>query len=706
MKKYLFASILILLMAASYGQSKPKQKENETPPTQKEMEDMMKEVQKAMDEMSPEDKKLMEGMGVTLPSTKNIPDFSDKQLQQGANEASRLVPEKDLARIASISKIPLTTSSLSAFLSAMHTKVVAQLKPDSKSRGEEIYNQIKTEHNSAAETGNAAVGLWMMGRVELALFVLGKSCLDDPSNSNNLNNYAAMVSMAGAEQLSIPLLDNLNRRFPKNSTILNNIGQAWFGLGDVAKAENYLDSTIRIYAYHPQANFTKSFIEESKGNKQAAIASVKRSIKSGYSTEKENRLYKLGYDLDSKDIYWDKPMPQDPMGLEKFKWPDLPLNVDESQVLEKEWSAFNESCKNEIAELSAQQAKLEEAWATISQARTQHLMEASHKGQYASLFPPLANKAMQKLKYLIDDNDGHISFSYQNKTDAISKANSKADDLEAILENQIITLNKNYEEQFGEGKSNPFDAACGDYNKATNAFLAAANVPIQQTKNDYLKFLRRNLNDQIYYDQYTMWPEEFELAKVIAKIKWLTAISGGGGVFKTKSNYCLNKEDLKPGKFKLQEFDDVHCEYHSELKLPVGKISVDCSRVTSELDLKIIKFGLKQNMEKETFGDQFMSGSVEIGTGISEGFNSNLLKAEASIGAAMRAEFDRTGLTDVIVKTQAGVSLGTKFIEDGSMAGVGVSDLSVDVGVKGQISLISGKSSVESTGLLDGVLKK
>jgi len=72
----------------------------------------------------------------------------------------------------------------------------------------------------------------------------------------------------------------------------------------------------------------------------------------------------------------------------------------------------------------------------------------------------------------------------------------------------------------------------------------------------------------------------------------------------------------------------------------------------------------------------------------------------------LRAEFDHTGLTDVVTKTEVGVSLGTDIIDGGSMSGAGVSDLSVDVGVNGQISLVSGKSSVESTGLLDGVFKK
>lgn len=376
-KIILIALSILLLISNTHAQSKPKEKA----PAGNEMEEMMKAAQKELDNLSPEDKKAMQEMGVNMPSMKTIPKLTDPLLQNGNESNERIVPQKDDARIASISKTPLTNVALPGFLSETHKKVVMLLKQQSQAKGEEIYQLIKAQHNSAAETGNTAAGLWMMGKAELAIYVMGKSCVDDPSNTNNLNNYASMLSMAGAEQLSIPILNNLNKRFPKNSTILNNIGQAWFGLGDIDKSKTYLDSTIRIYAYHPQANFTKSFIEESKGNKQAAIEAAKCSIKSGYSNEKENRLYKLGYDLDSKDLYWDKPMPQDPLGMEKFKWPGFPTNVNQSEVLEKEWDAFKSVCRKELENLNGQQKKLEEAWAAIRQVRSQQLLKAGPKGK-------------------------------------------------------------------------------------------------------------------------------------------------------------------------------------------------------------------------------------------------------------------------------------------------------------------------------------
>ena len=135
-------------------------------------------------------------------------------------------------------------------------------------------------------------------------------------------------------------------------------------------------------------------------------------------------------------------------------------------------------------------------------------------------------------------------------------------------------------------------------------------------------------------------------------------------------------DDLEQKPFKLQAFDDVHCEYHSELSTPVGTIRADCTRLTTTLDLKFIKLGLKQDMDKNNFNDQFMNCTVEVGAGVAVGAKHlGPIKAELSVGGSIAVEIDRTGITDVIVKGTAGVSVGTDVINDGSAAGLGVKDL-------------------------------
>jgi len=122
MKKILFVFVFLLSMSATFAQPGKKPAAKDKPPTQKEMEDMMKEMQKAMDEMSPEDKKAMDSMGIKMPTMSSIPKVSDKQLADAWEQENQLVPKKNPAKIATIPATP-TVAALPAFLSKIHAAV-------------------------------------------------------------------------------------------------------------------------------------------------------------------------------------------------------------------------------------------------------------------------------------------------------------------------------------------------------------------------------------------------------------------------------------------------------------------------------------------------------------------------------------------------------------------------------------------------------
>jgi tetratricopeptide (TPR) repeat protein len=441
MKKYLLAPVLLLVMGIAFAQVKPKPKEKEKPPTQKEMDDMMKEMQKAMEEISPEDKKMMDSMGIKMPSLKNVPKMSDKQLADAWEDENRIVPKKDVVRIAAIPK-NITDGRMGAYITSVQNKAAALLKPEVKNMADKIYSYIKSKSKNSSEAGNMATGLWIAGKPEMAYYTLGIICANDPANTDNLSNYASMLSMLGAQQFAIPVLNNLNAKFPNNSTLLNNLGQAWFGLGEISNAEKYLDSAIRVYAYHPQANYTKSFIEESKGNTAAATEAVKRSIKKSYSMEKENRLQKLGYKLKDDDLNWDFPMPQDPLGLEKFKWPGYPKNVAESEVLENEWGAFKAACKNKLEELKIKEKKAEAVLIAFNEQLTKQLIQSGNKGLMVDPMPRFAPKAIVKLKYLVEGKDGSLEHNYKTKGEALANAYVQLSLFEKTFSNQLEIFKK------------------------------------------------------------------------------------------------------------------------------------------------------------------------------------------------------------------------------------------------------------------------
>lgn len=681
MKKHFLLPVLLLIMAAAFAQPKSKQKEKEKPPTQKELQDMMKEMQQGMNDMSPEDKKMMDSMGIKMPDVKSIQKsvagISDAQLKKAMEDDNRIVPVKDAIRINTALATTLTESAIAAHVDKVHTTVLSKMKPGVKAEADKLLQQ---GHVQNSNLGKTAVFLWISGKPMHALYVAGLACKESPADADNINNYAAFLTMAGAEQSALPLLMNLNKRYPNNSSILNNICQAWFGLGDVDRANKYADSTIRICAYHPQANLTKCFIEESKGHTAEAIAAAKRSIKRSYSPEKENKLKKLGYKLKPADIDWDKPMPQDPMGLSKFTSPAYPANVEQSKPLENVWKAFKESCNDELTALNAKRAQLEVIFQQQSQARMQQVMRESQQGKMVALVPPSAAKAVIKLRPLVAEDEGNMAFVFAKDMEPLLNAYKKAGEKEEVLRTQQKAIDKKYEDQIGEGKPNPLAAICADENAIRNEFLRV-NSDLETAFKQYQQAAQRKISNLLYYCQYTQWPEEFELAKVNAQIAWLRIIADQKVMFKDKSSWCPNGQS-KPGKKdSLQHFDDVACKYTSTLDLGLGEITSQCSRTIVKLSLPGVDFNMKQDIET----DRIISGSVMVGVSKSLGATRGPIGAEIEATAGVEVEFDNSGVTDV--SAVAGLNA--------NVAGQTVA------GVEGRVSVNSGPS-VSGKGLLGG----
>ena len=672
----LLSVLFFLLPSGLLAQTKPKPKEK--PPTQKEMAEMMEEMQGAMDDMSPEDKRAMDSMGIKMPDTKSIQKsmsgVTDAQLKKAYEDESRIVPQKDAARINSALSVILSAAMMSAYIAKTQQAVLAILSPEAKATGAKIYQQAKSVNKSVA---NTAVGLWMDGKPTLALYIMGEACKAEPANALNLNNYAAFLTMCGAEQLALPILNNLNKRYPKNSSILNNITQAWLGLGDIERADKYADSAIRMYAYHPQANMAKCLIEESKGNIPAAIAAAKKSISKAYSNEKENKLKKLGYDLKAEDLNWDRPMPQDALGLGNFTWPEFPLDVEQNKLLEKEWKDFKNECQQKINELKIKQEKIEQEYLTISGLRIQQLLKAGQNGQYIQPLPGYAAKAIKKLGPGVNDVNGNMSFVFAKELEPLTKALLAAGEHETILSVKQKLLDEKYEDQIGEGRANPLEAICKDENAIRTEFLAETNGKLQSAYRSYFNYVRRRSSDLLYYYQYTLWPEQFELAKVNAQISWLTQIKDQRVFFKDKSSWCKDiPKTKKPGQ--LQNFDDVHCDYVSTMNLGIYKITSSCSNLIGEFDFGGVEINVTDNVETGRY-----SGSAMIGAG--KGFEG---PAGAGLEASIKAlvEWDNTGITD------AGAIAGV----EGNVHGVTVAGADVKVTVNSGVST-TGK------GILQGI---
>lgn len=693
MKKCFFIVTVLLFSVQLYAQpGKKPAKEKEKAPTQKEMEDALKEAQSMLDQMSPEDKKMMDSMGIKMPdlkkTAKSVSGVTDKQLADAYDLENRIVPKRDDARIAAVSKTPVSAGNAASYISGVNNKLFALLWASSKSLGDKMYSQLKASGKNSDAIGNVATGLWMLGRIQTALYIMGKICAEDPANTDNLANYASMLSMCGLQESAIPLLSFLNTKFPGNSTLLNNLGQAWFGLGDMDKATKYLDSTIRICAYHPQANMTKSFIEEEKGHTPEAVTLVKQAIKFSYSIGKEERLRKLGYKLTTDDVDLPPSPKPDPLNLGGFVTPAFPKSVDDCIALKPVWEDFRQSLEaaeqridKQLKDAMKTAADMQQKRINDSKSMVQASMAAGKPQGSLNLVPLLSAEGLLKINKAHDE--------YQNKLEAWSKkwaAFVSGDGLK--LKNDydaaMTKLHEADDEQTGEGKPNK--DFCPQYKETSDKFLNAYNTKLEQLFKERLLFTKVFYNDYTRWDLYADWPEQFEVKKLTFKKDWLGALAATDPKdFILITQYkCAKKTSQKGGQ--LADFDDVACQYHSELNLIFGKIKTDCSRMTSEIDAGFIKMGLKQDMDKETFGDQFMNFNVEVGAQVGKTIKTGPLSVGASVGGRFGVEIDRDGISDVY--TTGGVS-----------ATAGVMGVSVDAGVEGKVSLVSGKGSIYGTGI-------
>ncbi len=658
---------VFLLISNTLAQTKPKEKA----PAGNDIDQMMKDAQKELDNMSPEDKKAIEDMGVKMPSMNNIPKATDQQLQNANNETASIVPKKDVARITIATSTIISDAGMAAHIDKIQTLVSNKMKPEYKARAEEIYQLLNQNNTSPAAQGQTAIAFLMEGKPMLAMYLLGKACKKLP-DADNLNNYAAVLTNFGAEQLALPILINLNNHYPQNSTILNNIGQAWFGLGDIEKANEFIDKAIRIYAFHPQANFTKCLIEESKGHIPEAVEAAKKSIKYGYSNKKADKLEKLGYKLKSEDLDWYPPLPHDELGLTKFKWPAYPKNVEESKLLEPAWDKFKEECNNKINELQSQQATLEIQMMDQQQIRATQLLQTIQTGFQATLFPEMANKAIVKLGPTVKSIEAVTNYVFANEFQPVLKANEKIEELKMIEDADLTVFRKKYEDKFGDGKSNPFTAACKDENEIKNNFLNEANTLMGQRERVYLNYTSSQIDNLLYYRKYTQWPDEYEWTTVVAQISWLTQISSQVVMFRSESNYCQYavKED-KPKLDSLQNFDDVACKYISTVDLGCYKITSQCSRLIGEFNCGGIEIKMKQNDETDRF-----SGSVYVGASKSVSVGKGPVSAEAELTAAVGVELSDNGKTDLVGKVGANINVAGQTV----------------VGVEGRAGVNSGPS--------------
>lgn len=698
--------MLMLLLLCSFSSTAQKKPVKKDPlPTQQEM----KEMEDAFNNMSPEEKRFMDSMGIKMPSVKQMNNMADFAMANSNSAAELLVPKRDAVRIASISKLPLTKTALPVYMQSVHQKLQSRFPSSMILKADELYKSIKSKYGSTMAVANAAVGFWAFGKAAPALLLLSRACADDPANDNHLNNFAAMLSMSGGEQIALPLLNYLNKQYPQNSTILNNIAHAWFGLGDVPMASKYIDSTIRICAWHPQANQIKAAIAESKGNKTEAIKALKQSISRMHTPEKERALNNLEYELKSEDILWGPRNAPDQLGLSKFEFPSFPKSVEECEDAETFWQGMRKELNIRMASLKAEHEVLLNAFNEALETRMQHDRNAPQTGATTSaMFGYVVPKAVIKLRPSVDalmELEVKAPFGL-----AIIALKDTIRLYEEIYSKRLKEINETMKP--GSEGTGINEAYCEAMNAAASEFVNSANSRLEAFCIRYRNRAKKRITELINYKLYSEFPEKFALSVNEAKMEWLSYVIMSYDDTYFQKPICTKPEKKQGGRLALADYDDVNCLYRSKSDFLVGYIETICGRTVAELEIDFVKIGWETKSadreENRNFFDEFQRCTIEVTAGVGKNIGEGPLQLQTSAEVTGFLEFDRTGLKDAGIIVEANVGVGTNVLDtkvetDIGEVNVGPKEPSVSLGgVNATISINSGFTATGS-GILKGI---
>ncbi len=518
----------------------------------------------------------------------NVSGISEKIIQQ-AGEKEAPVPKRDVERIKALPDKILSDSGLYTFIKKIHAGIEKIIPPEERTAALQIYLETKTNYKSVVEINNAATGCWVYGHWEKAVWLSGKVCLDSIADPDMLNNYASFLTMIGAEHAALPILQYLNKKYPKNSTVLNNIGQAWFGLGEVQVAKKFLDSVTMIFPDHSLANLTLSNIYLHQGDSVNGIAALRRSLKNYFTLEKAARIESLGAELDDDDIDFDYPMEDDPLGYEPFLTLMLPtpVSVTETPMAIKQWEAFHDAT-NLLYQRASEEANSAEARTTVF---VNKMMDSSYNNPVLTLHNSNAYfKAGRKLPLAI------------KKKTAVSieeVMNMMAEAFHQTTTNRLNALEKKRREDVANARGE-----CAVVDAANNSFMQQAKVIIDeggdamnrvyfQNKkkvHNYIKLTAySSLND--YNQRMGKFHEE-----IWKKNQWVYAYTANFAAAYRRikkdppmfSSCTPTNEEVPKQTKQLPSFKIPNCAYADSIKLIVGGIKEECN--TCSIDESKLKF--------------------------------------------------------------------------------------------------------------------
>ncbi len=530
---------------------------------------------------------------------------------------------------AKLTQLPqlVTAESYTAYLQQLHSSISNAIKPNEKKKADDHVTNKKITQSK--QISNTAFAAWLQNAPAASLYLYSKAVLANPSDVLAANNFSAFLIMGGLSEKSIPMLEYWNKQKPGEATILSNLGNAYYRLGDVNKAMQYLQQCVQKDTLNAIANKILCVLYFKKGDLKKAEEHATKSLSTSYDHEVEKILRQLNKKAKPGELmsrYHKKEFPL----LKRIKMPAMPTSLDDMEI-------FTANLTSEIGSIDktidAIQAKIP---ANADNENQTLLMEGIKKG-----ISPLQIKAQT---IIMDAMEIY-------KKDAISEADVFKYYLTKITapHNLIMkAIAKKYDDQLnklegGEGSDELLIqklefAKCKELNEQKAKYLAELSPLV----NEYVQ--RQEYISRRYYRDYANWaPYWIQQAKSsFLKIQtdYLIDVRSLLKQYILVSKQQCTFDEVAPEKlnFVLKEWEDEYCaNFKGKIGLVVATITWTCNSWGIEGGEGIV-------LEFEaSYNDDGSFNEFTIGGGLGESFHVGGVGAlEVEAGTSIK-EFIKIG---------------------------------------------------------------
>jgi tetratricopeptide (TPR) repeat protein len=641
-------------------------------PTKAEIDKMMKQSQELMKKYS-NDTSVNKMMKNLQDQQKQITDAM-KNRHAGNNGATNMsfyddpgaysnvdnwkFPAKNTALLSSLPKKIFTKAELVSFLNDTYIQLAKKLPPGISSSVQSIAAKYNNDGN---KMGDAAVTGWYTNYREESFLLIIKAAANNPDDGLLLNNCAAILNMSGIEQKAIPILKYLLQFNTGSGMVLNNLGQAYAGLGETDTAMVYLGRCIKVEPENPEANNTAGQIEAAKGNTEKGVSYLEQSIKGAYNKPAELKLRKIKKGSNIVPLVRPRIKLPDYFNMFKYKLPAQCTSTNNAAVADAEYKAFQKNIGNQLKD-------------------------------YGNRFNQLQNKLYQNpLPAKIFKKDDFVAQPFHEfcgimARDVMKDFNEKPGEYDnnfyadyAALENEykgklkIINeeFNKKADQCCGEGKTTSCcpttEEKCKAYNDLANQYLPKfAYITGEWQKKEQLYF-QRLFDEQMYWSYLSFHPSGDDYFRVQCFYPIITQ-------YLTMLAVVGTTKIIEPCHFEpttatadSNAIKDYDCPIDIELGFGPGKIQLNCEKFTFNAGEGII-FGFEKNFKTK-------QSTVSIGIGAKVDLGAKAGPLEAGVGASATESvfitFDgNNGIADAGLKNEAGLSAGaTGIVKDEANVG-------------------------------------